>query len=119
MFSNLNFRSSPHPTIGAEIELQILDAKSGDLAPGALRILDACKEEGLKGVCGEFLLSTIEVKSDVCADVSALRDDLSPRLWRLRNIAKTLGYDLAFGGTHPVAKPAMAAVFPNERYQKI
>src|SRR3954470_11352842 len=118
MFSTLTFTPS-RPTVGAEIELQILDQQTGELAPGALRILHACHDEGLDGVCGEFLLSMIEVKSDVCADVSELRDNLSERLWRLRNVAKSLGYDLAFGGTHPVAKPAMAAIFPEERYQKI
>jgi carboxylate-amine ligase len=119
MFADTAFTRSLNFTIGAEIEYQILDCETGQLAPGALRILNACEQEQLAGISGEFLLSMIEVKSDVCHDVEELQRNLLPRLKRLRNIAASLGYDLAMGGTHPVAKPCMAAIYPEERYQKI
>src|SRR5436190_22383397 len=52
------FHGSAECTVGVELELQILDGDggSGELSPGALRILDACEEEGLEGVDREFLL---------------------------------------------------------------
>src|SRR5207247_596004 len=92
---------------------------TGDLAPGAQRILQSCAEEHIDGVSAEFLLSIIEVKTDVCRSVSEARETLVPRMRQVRNIARSLGYELALGGTHPFARPSMSAVFPDDRYQRI
>src|SRR4051812_1066627 len=88
------FRRSPEVSLGVELELQILDRDSGELVPGALRLLDACAQEGLEGVDGEFLLSMCEVRTGVCRDVSDVCGQLFPLLRRVFNIAGTLGYDL-------------------------
>ena len=53
----MSFHPSPEPTIGVEIELQILDHDSGDLAPGAVRILKACEEEKIEGTSAELMQS--------------------------------------------------------------
>lgn len=116
---DLTFRSCHEPTLGVEIEMQILDRETGDLAPGAVRLLDSCQEEQLEGVSGEFLMSMFEVKTGVCHNVAEVRDSLFPRLRNVRNIASSLGYDLAIGGTHPFGRGSMSAVFPGERYQRI
>ncbi len=115
----LAFRTSPDTTLGVELELQIVDRDTGDLVPGALRILDVCAEEKIDGVAGEFLMSMIEVKTGVCRDVTAVRDELFPLLRRVRNIASAMGYDLAVGATHPFSRAATNAVSPDERYQRI
>src|SRR5262249_24760767 len=98
---------------------QILDRDTGDLVPGAVRILDACAEEKIEGVSGEFLQSMLEVKTGVCRSVTEVRDALYPLLRRVRNIASSLGYDLAVGGTHPFGRARTNAIFPNERYQRL
>jgi glutamate---cysteine ligase / carboxylate-amine ligase len=116
---DLEFRGSPETSVGVELELQILDREGGDLTAGAVRLLAACKEEGLAGVTAEFLQSQLEVKTGVCRDVAAVRAELFPLLRRVRNIAHSLGCELALGGTHPFAKCATAAVFPDARYQRI
>jgi carboxylate-amine ligase len=118
-FDETHFRGSPEMTLGVELELQILDRDSGDLVPGAQRVLDACHEDGIEGVDGEFLLSMIEVRTGICQDVVAVRDDLFSTLKRARNIATSLGFDLALGGTHPFARPSASAVSPDPRYQRI
>ncbi len=115
----INFEGSTQSTVGAELELQVIDPESGDLAPGGPRILNACKEQGIEGVSGEFLVCMLEVKSDVCQNVATLRDNFFPRLRQVRNIARSLGFELAMGGTHPFAKPSMSAISPDERYQKM
>src|SRR4051795_3534487 len=89
------FRPSPDTTLGVELEIQVLDPTTGELVPGAQRILDACDQEGLTGVDGEFLLSMLEVKTGVCRDVAEMREELFPLLRRVRNIASTVGFDLA------------------------
>jgi glutamate---cysteine ligase / carboxylate-amine ligase len=119
MSPNIDFQSSRGTTIGVELELQVLEPDTGDLAPGGLRILNACLDEGIQGVSGECLLSMLEVKTGICDNTVHIRDSLFPQLQRVRNVASSLGYDLALGGTHPFARPCMASIFPDERYQKI
>lgn len=115
----LTFQPSLEPTLGVELELQILDRESGDLAPGAVRILKLCKEESLDGVTSELMQSMIEVKTTVCRDVKEVRDQLYPLLHRVRNLASSLGYELLLGGTHPFHRSSTSVVFPEERYERI
>ena len=116
---DLSFKGSTAGTIGVEVELQVLDHQTGDLAPGAQRILDACAGEKIEGVSGEFLLSMLEVRTGVCDNVGQVRDTLAPLIQRVRHIARSVGFDIGFGGTHPFGRPAMSAVSPSERYQRI
>ncbi len=115
----LAFHPSPEPTLGVEIELQILDRDSGDLAPGAIRILKACEDEKLEGISAELMQSMIEIKTGVCRNIEEVRSQLVPRLQRVRNIASSLGHELAMAGTHPFHKTATSTVFPAERYEKV
>lgn len=116
---DLTFRPSTEPTLGVELELQILDRESGDLAPGAVPVLKACAEEGMADVTAELMQSMIEVKTEVCPTVTAVRDQLVPLLKRVRNLAGSLGYDLAMAGTHPFHRTSMSVVFPAERYERL
>jgi carboxylate-amine ligase len=116
---DLAFRPSPTTSLGVELELQILDRESGDLAPGAVRILSACAEEKIEGVSAELLQSMIEIKTGVCANVAEVRAALLPRVRRVRNIASSLGYDLAMGGTHPFNRTTTSTVYPAQRYERV
>jgi carboxylate-amine ligase len=116
---DLTFQGSPEPTLGVEVELQVLDRDSGDLAPGAVRILPLCAEEGVEGVTAELLQSMIEVKTDVCRSVAEVRDTLVSRLRRVRTLASSVGYDLAFGGTHPFNRTTTSTIFPDARYERV
>src|SRR4051794_8519019 len=116
---DLIFHGSRAPTLGVELELQIIDPETGDLAPGAQRILQSCRQIGGERVSEEFLLSMIEVKTGVCNDVWQVRHDLFPMLRYLQNLAGDLGYELMSSGTHPFARSSMKAIFPKQRYQCI
>lgn len=116
---NFDFLPCPQTTLGVELELQIIDPETADLVPGALRILDACEDEGIEGVAAEFLQSMIEIKTGICRDVSEVRESLFPLLGRVHRIARSLGYDLSLGGTHPFNRPATSAIFPDQRYRRI
>lgn len=115
----LAFRPSPEPTLGVELELQVLDRDSGDLAPGAPRILKACVTEGISGASAELMQSMFEVRTGICHDVSEVRAQLVPQLKRIRNIARSMGYELGLGGTHPFHRTAGSVVSPGERYERI
>jgi carboxylate-amine ligase len=115
----LHFRGTQSQSLGVELELQIVERETGNLAPGALRILEACREEGLDCVSGEFMLTMLEVRTGVCQNVAEVSRDLLRSLSRVRNIARSLGYELALGGTHPYGRAGMSAVFTNKRYRRI
>src|SRR5438046_7939039 len=112
---DLTFRPSAGTSLGVELELQILDRETGDLAPGAVRLLQAFREEAIDGVTAELLQSMIEIKTGICRDVNEVRDSLVPTLRHVRNLAGSLGYELAMGGTHPFNRTSSSTVFPNER----
>jgi carboxylate-amine ligase len=115
----LVFHSSPATTLGVELELQILDRETGDLAPGAVRILEACAADGIEGVSAELMQSMLEIKTGVCANVAGVRSQLLPLVTRVRNIATSMGYELAMAGTHPFHRMGQSVVFPDERHQRI
>ena len=115
----LQFRGAPDPTFGVEIELQILDRDTGDLAPGAVRILQACEEEKIEGVGAELMQSMIEVKTSICSTIEEAREQLFTRTRRVRNIASSLGYELCMGSTHPFHRTSTSSIFPDERYERI
>ncbi len=116
---DLIFRPSAGTSLGVELELQILDRENGDLAPGAVRLLQACREEGIDGATAELLQSMIEIKTGICQNVHEVQESLLPTLRRVRNLAGSLGYDLAMGGTHPFNRTSSSTVFPAERYQRV
>ena len=116
---DLTFHGSPKPSLGAELELQILDRETGDLAPGAVRILKVCEQQKIEGVSAELMQSMFEVKTGVCNSVAEVRDQLASRLRRARIVAASLGFELALGGTHPFHRSSGSVVFPEERYERI
>lgn len=115
----LAFHPSPATTLGVELELQILDRETGDLAPGAVRILQACAADAIEGPSAELMQSMLEIKTGVCANVAEVRNQLLPQLTRVRNIATSMGYELAMAGTHPFHRMGQSVVFPDERHQRI
>src|SRR5262245_51408662 len=115
----LAFQPSHDTSIGVELELQILDRETGDLAPGAVPLLKAAAEEALPGMSAELMQSMIEVKTGICHSVAEARDELLPTLKKLSHLATSLGYDLAMAGTHPFHRTTTSAVFPAERYERI
>lgn len=116
---DLTFHGSATPTLGVELELQILDRETGDLTPGAVRLLKLCEEEKVEGASAELMQSMFEIKTGICQNVHEVREQLLPRLRRARALAASLGLEMALGGTHPFHRTSNSAVFPAERYERI
>jgi carboxylate-amine ligase len=116
---SLEFHASPETTLGVEIEMPVLDKEDFHLAPGAPRILEACREEGLDGVSAELMQSMFEVRTGICHNVKEAREQLLSTITRARNIAGSLGYDLALFGTHPFQRINASALTEDPRYARI
>jgi glutamate---cysteine ligase / carboxylate-amine ligase len=111
----ITFNSSPEPTIGVEVELQILDKHSLDLTSGAVELLKFY--EGNNHVKEELLDSIIEINTGICRNISEVKDDLVPRLRDVIKTADTLGYALSTIATHPYSRWKEQSVTQSERYQ--
>ncbi|MFQ5604753.1 MAG: glutamate--cysteine ligase [bacterium] len=113
----LHFNGSPNPTVGVELELQIIDPETKNLVSGAQQIMD--KANGDSHIKPELIQSTIELNTDVCSNISAVRTDLTERLQGLFKICDGLGYELACVGTHPFSKWSEQDITPKDRYHML
>lgn len=111
------FRGSPRPTVGVELELQLLDPETMNLVAGAPAILERIADKS--HVKAELIESTIELNTDVCEDVAAVRRDLSGRIEQLLAVAGELGYRVACAGTHPFSRWAEQRITDSERYRRL
>ena len=115
---NIIFNGSEAPTLGAEIEVQIVDA-AGALATdtAATKILAQLGES--PGYKHELLECCVEVITDVCQNVGAVRKDLGDKVERLIEVADGQGYRIMCTGTHPFSSWADQTVSPDPRYHRL
>ena len=115
---NIIFNGSEAPTLGAEIEVQVVDA-AGALATdtAATKILAQLGES--PGYKHELLECCIEVITGVCPNVGAVRKDLGDKLERLFEVADGQGYRIMCTGTHPFSSWADQTVSPDPRYHRL
>ena len=111
------FNGSPRPTIGVELELQLLDPETMNLVAGAPAIL--ARTADVSHVKAELIESTIELNTDVCEDIAAVRRDLTERIDQLLAVTDELGYQVACVGTHPFSKWAEQRITDSERYRRL
>ena len=112
----ITFNGSPNPTLGVELELQILDPETMNLVGGAPRILAASNDEHVKP---ELIESTIELNTNICPNVAAVRLELGERIRALLAVCDELGYTVACAGTHPFSKWAEQRITPEDRYRRL
>jgi glutamate---cysteine ligase / carboxylate-amine ligase len=112
----MEFRSSPTDSIGAEIELQLLDHNSLDLVDGILPLLEICGDT--PHVKPEYIQFTVEIASKVCQSAAELRTHLEEQTARVDRAARTLGMRLAATGTHPFCR-RLGLVTPSQRYARV
>ncbi|MFQ5864587.1 MAG: glutamate--cysteine ligase [bacterium] len=113
----INFNGSPNPTIGVEVELQIIDPETKNLVSGAQQIL--AKTNNDKHIKPELIQSTIELNTDICSNIAAVRMDLTERVNDLIKLCDELGYELASAGTHPFSQWAEQDITPKDRYHML
>ncbi len=113
----LHFNGSPNPTLGVELELQVIDPETKNLVSGAQQIMENADDD--EHIKPELIQSTIELNTDVCANITAVTTDLTERLASLIKTCDKLGYELAGIGTHPFAKWDEQDISPRDRYHML
>ena len=118
----LPFKGSPRPTLGVELEVQILDPETMNLTAGSVDLLtrisngDGAEHPKIKQ---ELTQSTVEVITGICDDVPHARRDLAESLRTLYEIGDELGLAFSMAGTHPFAQWRDQKIFPNARYEHL
>ncbi len=112
------FTPSPKPTLGVEIELQIVDPSTFNLKQGSVALLDRLGHDHPR-IKQELTQSTIEVITGICNTVDESIADLRGSIRELYAHSDELGLAFASAGTHPFGQWRDQKIFPNDRYQSL
>jgi carboxylate-amine ligase len=116
--NTLPFHANDHPTLGVELELQLVDAESFALKSAILQLLDKVGHDQV-WLKPELMQSYVEINTDVCQDVSEVRADLSAKLDRLYAAAKATDTRILWAGSHPFSNWMDQEISPSDRYYKL
>jgi carboxylate-amine ligase len=115
----IEFNSSPEPTIGVELELQLLDPGTlafRNAAPDTLRTMSSVFHGRIKQ---EFIQSMIEVNTRTCGDMREVEEDLRTTLSYLEEVLERLGVVFYSASLHPLEKGTGRNVTEDARYVRI
>jgi carboxylate-amine ligase len=115
------FNASDGPTLGVEVELEVVDGSTRELTSVATELLDE-----LSGGTGEhpkakheLFECTVEIITGICTTVGEARIDLQGTLAELDALTKHRDLALMCSGTHPFSSWRDQKVSPNPRYSRL
>lgn len=115
--SEIAFQSAGVLTLGAEIELQIIDPNSFNVCSKADEILKG--GAALKKLKPELFQNMLEINTDKCNDVKEIESDLAVSIDALGKLAEEYGIRFATTGCHPFAKYAESMLTSTPRYHDL
>jgi carboxylate-amine ligase len=120
---HIEFNASERASLGIEMELEVVDLATRELASAAGGLL-AVMGKGHPGgehpkAKHELFESTVEIITGVCADVAEARADLEATLAELSAHARTRGLGLLCSGSHPFSHWATQEISPSARYHQL
>lgn len=110
----MKFNSSPHHTLGMEIELQLLNPNTLDLVDGILPLIESYPQQPFTKP--EYNQATVEINSQVCSHIEELETNMFATLSFLQARCEELGMALCGAGTHPFCQ-RLVPITPLARYQ--
>lgn len=116
----LDFKRVGPYTIGVELELQVVNPLTQDLARGAPDLLRALEKVAHPGeIKPEITESMIELNSSPHARHDSLLEELHAMRDAVVHTAGSLNLSIAGGGTHPFHRWHERRIFPTERFQQL
>jgi carboxylate-amine ligase len=110
------FVSNDRPTLGVEIELQLIDVETLALRSGIADILSRLPRELEGAVKPELMQCYLEINTGICDTVADVERDLTAKIRTVESIAAECGLRLLWSATHPFSPWYLQEVTPNERY---
>ena len=117
-YAYIPFHGSQRPTLGVELELQIVHPETMNLHAGSPAILQAVGHEHNR-IKPELTQSTIEVITGICGTVAEATRDLAGSLRTLYAIGDREGFTFSASGTHPFGRWSQQAIYPTPRYEAL
>ncbi len=114
---DLRFQTAGELTLGAEIELQIIDPENQNLTSRATELLAAGSH--IDKLKPEFYLSTVEINTGKCRDVHEVANDLTASYDAMDALASRVGVQFSTTGCHPFSRYADCVITPSERYDEL
>jgi carboxylate-amine ligase len=119
----IDFTRNDRPTIGVELELHLVDARTGDLISASNELLAEMGEPHPGGehpkAKHELFQSTVEIITGVCDTPAQARADLQATLDELMTVARPRGIKVISSGTHPFSIARNQDVSPSPRYHDL
>jgi glutamate---cysteine ligase / carboxylate-amine ligase len=117
----IEFRRNERPTIGIELELGLVDAKTMALtsAYGLLNArltADGHQNEECETFKPELMQCVLEINTAVCNTVSDAEHDLRSKLAIVEAACDAIGLRLWWGATHPFSTWQEQRITPDDRY---
>jgi carboxylate-amine ligase len=117
--SESSFQRNDWPTLGVEVELQLVDAQSLALKSAIGDILAEIPEDLRESVKPEFMQCYVELNTDVCRTVDEVEGDLDWKVRVVEEAADRCGTRLVWAGTHPFSRWQEQEITPDERYYRL
>jgi len=115
----LMFTRNERPTIGVELELQLVDQETFALANRIDDILAALPQSLRDVVKPELMQSYIEINTGVCESVAQAGQDLQAKLEAIEQQIEKLGIRLLWAATHPFSSWRDQKVTVDDRYYRL
>jgi carboxylate-amine ligase len=120
MDASMKFSTSAPLTMGVELELQVIDRRTGDLTRGASDLIHLVERKPFPGdIKPEITESMIEISTAVHTEFGALRDQLRSMRDALVIAADKLDLRLAGGGAHPFQHWSERQIFDRPRFRHV
>jgi carboxylate-amine ligase len=105
--------------LGVEIELEIVDRGTRELASAATVLLDDLGGQEQPKVKHELFECTLEVITGICTTVAEAKDDLASTIKDVRAVTDARGLALLCSGSHPFSDWHDQQLSPDPRYAKL
>ncbi|MFW5634573.1 MAG: carboxylate-amine ligase, partial [Erythrobacter sp.] len=116
MREHLEFVRNEWPSLGVEIELQLIDAQTLALRNAINDVLPEVPPELSGRVKPEIMQSYLEINTEICQTAADVGKDLAEKLRVVEGIVERHGLRLFWAGTHPFSKWSEQRVTPDDRY---
>ena len=122
--AKIEFNRNDRPTVGIELELGLLDAKTYALASeygllSARLMADGQQDAEQSNYKPELMQCVLEINTDVCETIADTERDLRGKVTTVESACDELGLRLWWGGTHPFSSWQDQRITPDERYLKL
>jgi carboxylate-amine ligase len=116
----IKFGASAPLTMGVELELQVIDRRTGDLTRGASDLIHLVERKPFPGdIKPEITESMVEISTAVHTQFGPLRDQLRSMRDALVSVADRLDLRLAGGGAHPYQHWSERQIFDRPRFRHV